>query len=130
MSQKLQKTFVRCQTHALGAWRWLLILAVTAGTANELPPPVAEHIATDSFNRVVQTADKEVAPCPAQGKHTAVILTIGQSNAANFASRAYRSRHGSKVLNFFGGKCHRTLSLAGRRWSLGRVLDGTRQSAG
>ncbi len=35
-----------------------------------------------------------------------MILTIGQSNAANYASRAYRSRHGRAVLNWFEGRCY------------------------
>lgn len=83
-----------------------LLLAVASGLANDLPPPVAEGIVTDTFGRVVMTAEKQQVPCPEQSSRTAVILTIGQSNAANYASHAYQSIHGSAVLNFFGGKCY------------------------
>src|SRR5262245_43242481 len=82
------------------------ILALAIGRASALPPPVAENIVTDSLGRVIATADKQRVACPPQDERTAVILTIGQSNAANYASRPYRSTHGAAVLNFFAGRCY------------------------
>jgi hypothetical protein len=72
----------------------------------EFPAPVARGITTDSLKRVTGSADKREVLCPKQDKRTAVLLIIGQSNAANFASRAYRSRHADAIVNFFDGRCY------------------------
>jgi hypothetical protein len=98
--------FVRASP--LGVWtQWgLLALTVAAEASGAPQPSVAEGIVTDTIGRVVMTAGKRPVACPEQDAHTAVILTIGQSNAANYTSKAYSSRHGSAVLNFFNGKCY------------------------
>lgn len=71
-----------------------------------LPPPVVGGIVQDDFGRVVRTDGKVEVPCPAQDARTAVLLLIGQSNAANYATRPYRSRYGNAVINYFAGRCY------------------------
>ncbi len=82
------------------------ILFSSLATSRELPPPVAQDIVSDSYGRVISAAGKHQVACPEQDPGTAVILIIGQSNAANYATRPYSSSHGDRVLNFFAGKCY------------------------
>ena len=59
----------------------------------------------DNFGRIAADADKPTIDCPRQTDRTAVLLILGQSNAANHAGQRFASRHGGKVVNFFGGQC-------------------------
>jgi hypothetical protein len=43
--------------------------------------------------------------CPRQSPRTAVIVVLGQSNAANYADQTYTSLHGDRILNVFDGRC-------------------------
>jgi hypothetical protein len=69
-------------------------------------PPVSENVTTDKLGRVTAVPEKKQVPCPRQKKRTAVILTFGQSNSANFAVQPYKSEHGRRVLNLFEGRCY------------------------
>lgn len=59
----------------------------------------------DDDGRVIADETKIAVPCPRQTTRTAVLLVLGQSNAANHAGQRYRSDHGADVVNFFAGKC-------------------------
>lgn len=90
-------------------WAFVLLLAFLfpcAGAKAELPPPVATNIQYDALRRVIAADGKQLVDCPRQDDRTAVLLIIGQSNAANFATQAYQSRHGASVLNLFAGRCY------------------------
>jgi hypothetical protein len=69
-------------------------------------PPIAKDVVMDELGRVTAVPEKKEVPCPRQKKRTAVLLTFGQSNSANFAVQPYKSDHGSHVLNLFEGKCY------------------------
>lgn len=55
--------------------------------------------------RLVADETKTAVACPKQSERTAVLLVLGQSNAANHAGQRYRSEHGARVLNFYGNRC-------------------------
>jgi carbohydrate esterase-like sialic acid-specific acetylesterase len=82
-------------------------------------------IAFDDYRRLVKYPGKEEIPCPPQTSDTLVLLTIGQSNAANVAGQRYKSEHGPRVVNYFAGKCFVASSpligannSAGESWTL------------
>lgn len=66
-------------------------------------PPAGTH---DAFGRLTGFPGKVAVPCPVQTADTAVILAIGQSNAANHAATRFTSRHPGQVFNLFDGKCY------------------------
>jgi hypothetical protein len=55
--------------------------------------------------RLTSDETKIATTCPKQSERTAVLLVIGQSNAANHGGQRYRSEHGAHVVNFFDGQC-------------------------
>ncbi len=59
----------------------------------------------DSHGRVVAALGQMEAACPMQSHKTAVILTIGQSNAANSGERSFSTAPDGRVLNYWKGKC-------------------------
>ena len=65
----------------------------------------SEGMRFDGDLRLVAARGKVFSECPKQDATTAVILTAGQSNAANHAGQKYISRHPGQVLSFFDGKC-------------------------
>jgi hypothetical protein len=66
---------------------------------------IADRFEKDSLERLVGDTFKSPTPCPRQGSRTAVLLLLGQSNAANSGGQRYRSTAGARVLNFHDGKC-------------------------
>lgn len=46
------------------------------------------------------------APCPRQDSTVGVVLVIGQSNAANYAEKLFKTKYPSAVLNYFSGMCY------------------------
>jgi Carbohydrate esterase, sialic acid-specific acetylesterase len=62
-------------------------------------------IQTDAVGRLLRYLSKAEIPCPAQDEKTAVLLVIGQSNAANHQGQRYRGLD-SRVVNFAGSKCY------------------------
>lgn len=64
------------------------------------------RFAFDNTGRLVSDENKTAVSCPSQSPRTAVLLIMGQSNAANHGGQRVRSEHGSKVANFFKGQCY------------------------
>jgi hypothetical protein len=60
--------------------------------------------------RLVAYPGKTELKCPTAGPATAVVLAIGQSNAANQAENRITSHYRGEVVNFFDGKCYRAES--------------------
>jgi hypothetical protein len=58
------------------------------------------------FARLIAYPGKTEVPCPAPSADTAVMLVMGQSNAANHLSAHFTSQHGNVVVNLFDGKCY------------------------
>jgi hypothetical protein len=60
----------------------------------------------DAEYRIVGDAEKRAVGCPKQTDRTAVLLVLGQSNAANYGGQRFASKHGDKIVNFFDGQCY------------------------
>lgn len=81
--------------------------ALRAVKALIIPPPPnpPSRYAFDQVGRLVSDDQKSAVPCPQQTDRTAILLLIGQSNASNHGGQRFRSEHGAKIVNFFGGQC-------------------------
>jgi hypothetical protein len=66
------------------------------------PPP---RYSFDKDNRLASDLRKRAVPCPLQNDRTAVLLVMGQSNAANHGGQRFQSEHGAEIVNFFGAQC-------------------------
>jgi hypothetical protein len=89
------------------------------------PDPAIE---TDRFGRLLSYPGKTEIACPVQDEMTAVLLVIGQSNAANYQGQRHRSAD-DRVVNFAAGRCYRAASpLLGADGRMGETwtLLGTR----
>jgi hypothetical protein len=71
---------------------------------NHVDPPITGTY--DSFNRLIAIAGKKDVACPQQTKDTAVLLVIGQSNAANHAEKKLNTRYPQHVINYHNGHCY------------------------
>jgi hypothetical protein len=91
------------------------LIGVYAGYKNTWPVPelkilVRERldrgpISTDNFGRLLRYPGKTEIPCPSQDATSAVLLVLGQSNAANYQGQRYQSADES-VINFSEGHCY------------------------
>ena len=82
----------------------------------------------DRFGRLLRYPGKIEIACPRQDEMTAVLLVMGQSNAANSQGQRYQSPD-DRVVNFAGGHCYRAASpLLGADGRLGETwtLLGTK----
>jgi hypothetical protein len=59
----------------------------------------------DEVGRLISDESKTAAACPKPTDRTAVLVVLGQSNAANYGGQRYRSRHGAKLVNYIDGRC-------------------------
>nr|WP_184459423.1 sialate O-acetylesterase [Rhizobium aethiopicum] len=59
----------------------------------------------DDKQRLIGDESKTLVTCPAQTDRTAVLLILGQSNAANHGGQRYRSNYGARVVNAFDKRC-------------------------
>src|SRR5262245_56142745 len=89
-------------------WPWPLMrqmrLIVTPSTDPHYDPP---HLFTlDNIGRLTGKVGSELVTCPQQDERTAVILILGQSNAGNHSGQKTKSEYGSRILNFFDGRCY------------------------
>jgi Carbohydrate esterase, sialic acid-specific acetylesterase len=87
--------------HELFPWPQLSALK------RHISPPVvpASRYVFDANGRVLADESKSPIACPVQTDRTAVLMVLGQSNAANYGGQRYRSKHGEQVINFFNDKC-------------------------
>ncbi len=71
------------------------------------PPPVApaSRYVFDKSSRLIADEQKSAVACPIQTDRTAVLLVLGQSNAANHGGQRFSSNYGAQIVNFFGGQC-------------------------
>jgi hypothetical protein len=60
----------------------------------------------DAQDRIIGDAEKPAVACPKQTDRTAVLLVLGQSNAANYGGQRFASKHGDKIVNLFDGRCY------------------------
>jgi hypothetical protein len=60
----------------------------------------------DAQDRLIGDDEKRAVGCPKQTDRTAVLLILGQSNAANYGGQRFASKHGDKIVNFFDGQCY------------------------
>lgn len=76
---------------------------------NRLIPPMeappTQPLPAAMAPRLSQWPGKTETECPPQTDTTAVLLILGQSNAANMSGQRYRSAHGHQVVNFYQGRC-------------------------
>jgi len=82
----------------------------------------------DQFGRLLSYPGKTEIACPSQDQMTAVLLVIGQSNAANSQGQRHQSED-DRVINFSAGHCYRAASpLLGADGELGETwtLLGTK----
>lgn len=85
-------------------------------------------IQEDQFGRLLSYPGKTEIACPGQNEMTAVLLVIGQSNAANYQGQRHQSPD-DRVVNFSEGHCYRAASpLLGADGRLGETwtLLGTK----
>ena len=85
-------------------------------------------IKTDRFGRLLSYSGKTEIACPRQDEMTAVLLVMGQSNAANSQGQRHQSPD-DRVVNFAEGHCYRAASpLLGADGRLGETwtLLGTK----
>jgi hypothetical protein len=66
-------------------------------------------VRTDRFGRLLSYPGKIEIACPIQDEKAAVLLLIGQSNAANFQGQRHQSGD-DRVVNFLDGRCYRAAS--------------------
>jgi hypothetical protein len=73
-------------------------------------PPVStvrRLIAPPQYSYFADLSGKHAAPCPASGARTAVILALGQSNAANAGAPGdMHVRDAPAIVNYFDGACY------------------------
>ncbi len=69
-------------------------------------PPRADVGRYKPSQRLIAYPGKTEVACPAPAASTAVILAIGQSNAANAGARKVTTRYPDRMLNYFDGKCY------------------------
>lgn len=122
-----------------GLWTWLSIAAALAAayalgvaSATRLlppvpqiralkqslfssPPPPGREIPPRLFSfhpdgRLSGDVRKSEIACPPQTPQMAVILVLGQSNAANHGGQRYATRFGERVVNLHGGRCFLAVS--------------------
>ena len=75
----------------------------------------------DQFGRLLRYPGKTEIACPSQDHMTAVLLVIGQSNAANYQGQRHQSGD-DRVINFSAGHCYRAASpLLGADGELGET---------
>jgi Carbohydrate esterase, sialic acid-specific acetylesterase len=66
-------------------------------------------VRTDRFGRLLSYPGKIEITCPIQDEKTAVLLLVGQSNAANYQGQRHQSVD-DRVVNFLDGRCYRAAS--------------------
>jgi Carbohydrate esterase, sialic acid-specific acetylesterase len=93
-------------------------LGVYAGAKRVWPIPQLRRLVVteapssvrkDPFGRLLSYPGKIEITCPVQDEKTAVLLLVGQSNAANYQGQRHQSAD-DRVVNFVDGRCYRAAS--------------------
>ena len=96
----------------------MFVLGVYAGAKRVWPVPQLRRLVateaqslgrTDQFGRLLSYPGKIEITCPIQDEKTAVLLLVGQSNAANYQGQRHQSAD-DRVVNFVDGRCYRAAS--------------------
>lgn len=89
-------------------WPWPWMRQILAFSQSQLDPQVSlsRRFTFDEFGRLTGKGESETVDCPAQDARTAVFLIVGQSNAGNHGGQLTLSAYGSKIVNFFNGRCY------------------------
>jgi carbohydrate esterase-like sialic acid-specific acetylesterase len=61
------------------------------------------------YGPIPHAAGRQLIPCLTDKKGTSVIITLGQSNAANFAGGHYAARGEVANFNLYDGRCYRAI---------------------
>ncbi|WP_458385454.1 sialate O-acetylesterase [Rhizobium pisi] len=88
--------------HEIFPWPQLSELRTMVGAEKAAAP---SRYAFDDKERLIGDESKTLVTCPVQTDRTAVLLILGQSNAANDGGQRHRSNYGARVVNAFGKRC-------------------------
>ncbi|NEJ95855.1 sialate O-acetylesterase [Rhizobium ruizarguesonis] len=88
--------------HEIFPWPQLSALRKMAGGERAAAP---SRYAFDAKERLIADESKTLVTCPTQTDRTAVLLILGQSNAANDGGQRHRSDYGARVVNAFDKRC-------------------------
>jgi hypothetical protein len=87
-----------------GIFPWPQIFALKDQVIGTEPTQPSRYT-FDENGRLIADETKTAISCPQQTDRTAVLLVLGQSNAANHGGQRFRSQYGDRVVNAFGGRC-------------------------
>ncbi|NKM26598.1 sialate O-acetylesterase [Rhizobium laguerreae] len=88
--------------HQIFPWPQLSALKKMVGGEKVAAP---SRYTFDDKERLIGDESKTLVTCPAQTDRTAVLLILGQSNAANYGGQRHRSNYGARVVNAFDKRC-------------------------
>ncbi|EJZ22184.1 sialate O-acetylesterase, partial [Rhizobium sp. Pop5] len=88
--------------HEIFPWPQLSQLRKMVGAEKAVAP---SRYTFDDKERLIGDESKTAVTCPTQTDRTAVLLILGQSNAANEGGQRYRSNYGARVVNAFDKQC-------------------------
>ena len=88
--------------HAIFPWPQLSALRKMVGAEKAAAP---SRYTFDDKERLIGDESKTLVTCPTQTDRTAVLLILGQSNAANYGGQRHRSNYGARVVNAFDKRC-------------------------
>ncbi|TBB28103.1 hypothetical protein ELH48_13530 [Rhizobium ruizarguesonis] len=88
--------------HEIFPWPQLSALRKMVGGEKRAAP---SRYTFDDTERLIGDESKTLVDCPTQTDRTAVLLILGQSNAANDGGQRHRSDYGARVVNAFDKRC-------------------------
>ncbi|RWY65568.1 hypothetical protein EHI46_30010 [Rhizobium leguminosarum] len=88
--------------HEIFPWPQLSALKKMVGGEKATAP---SRYTFDDNERLIGDESKTLVACPPQTDRTAVLLILGQSNAANYGGQRHRSNYGARVVNAFDKRC-------------------------
>ncbi|TBE54494.1 sialate O-acetylesterase [Rhizobium ruizarguesonis] len=89
--------------HEIFPWPQLSALRKMVGGEK---PAAPSRYTFDDKERLIGDESKTLVNCPPQTDRTAVLLILGQSNAANDGGQRHRSDYGARVVNAFDKRCY------------------------
>ncbi|MBY5530523.1 sialate O-acetylesterase [Rhizobium leguminosarum] len=88
--------------HEIFPWPQLSALKKMVGGEK---PAAPSRYTFDDKGRLIGDESKTLVTCPTQTDRTAVLLILGQSNAANDGGQRHTSNYGARVVNAFDKRC-------------------------